>query len=77
MTLNDKMSNSVISSKMKSKSGSRVQRSSWVFFCLVLVREGLLLSKNTGDPTVGGLRGEKEKRSMQSRLRVDPGIESF
>ena len=29
------------------------------------------------DPTVGGLQGEKEKRSMQDRLRVDSGIGSF
>ena len=37
----------------------------------------MLLSRISGDPTVGGLRGEKEKRSTRSRLRVDPGIESF
>ena len=43
----------------------------------VLERERELLSRNTQDPTVGGLRGEKEKRSTRSRLRVDPGIESF
>ena len=37
----------------------------------------MLLSRISGDPTVGGLRGEKEKRSTQSRLRVDPGFVSF
>ena len=37
----------------------------------------MLLSKIPGDPTVGGLRGEKEKRSTRSRLRVDSGIGSF
>ena len=36
-----------------------------------------LLSRNTQDPTVGGLRGKKEKRSMRSRLRLDSGIVSF
>ena len=37
----------------------------------------MLLSRISGDPTVGGLRGEKEKRSTRSKLRMDPGIESF
>ena len=36
-----------------------------------------LLSRNTQDPTVGGLRGEKEKRFTRSRLHVDSGIVSF
>ena len=36
-----------------------------------------LLSRNTGDPTIGGLRAEKERRSTQSRLRVDSGFVSF
>ena len=40
-------------------------------------RERGLLSRNTQDPTVGGLRGENEKRSMRGRLRVDSGIGSF
>ena len=40
-------------------------------------RKVFLLSRNTGDPTVGGLRAEKEKRSTQSRLRVDSGLGSF
>ena len=35
----------------------------------------MLLSRISEDPTVGGLRGEKEKGSM--RLRVDSRIESF
>ena len=40
-------------------------------------RERGLLSKNTGNPTVGGLRGEKEKCSTRSRLRGDPGFVEF
>ena len=35
------------------------------------------LSRISGDPTVGGLRGEKEKRSTRDRLRADSGIGSF
>ena len=37
----------------------------------------MLLSRIPGDPTVGGLRGEKEKRSTRGRLRVDSGIGSL
>ena len=37
----------------------------------------MLLSRIPGDPTVGDLRGEKEKRSTRGRLRVDSGIGSF
>ena len=37
----------------------------------------MLLSRISRDPTVSGLRGEKEKRSTWSRLRVDPGFVSF
>ena len=37
----------------------------------------MLLSRILGDPTVGGLRAEKEKRSMRSRLRVDSDFASF
>ena len=33
-------------------------------------RERELLSRNTRDPTVGGLRDEKEKRSTRRGLRV-------
>ena len=40
-------------------------------------RERGHLSRNTQDPTVGGLLGEKEKRSTRSRLRVDPGFVEF
>ena len=40
-------------------------------------RERELLSKNTQDPTVGGLRSKKGKRSTRSRLRVDPGFVEF
>ena len=34
----------------------------------------MLLSRIPGDPTVGGLRAEREKRSTRSRLRVDSGL---
>ena len=37
----------------------------------------MLLSRIPGDPTVGGLRDEKKKRSTRSRLRVDSRIGSF
>ena len=37
----------------------------------------MLLSMISGDPTVGGLRGKKEKCSTRDRLRVDSGIVSF
>ena len=37
----------------------------------------MLLSKILRDPTVGGLRGEKEKRSTRNRLRVDSGFSEF
>ena len=37
----------------------------------------MLLSRNADDPTVGGLRGKKEKCSTQDRVRVDSGIGSF
>ena len=37
----------------------------------------MLLSRISGDPTVGGFRGEKEKRSTRGRLHVDSGIRSF
>ena len=42
-----------------------------------LERERVLLSRITEDPTVGGLRGKKEKCSTRDRLRVDFGIGSF
>ena len=37
----------------------------------------MLLSRKSGDPTVGRLRDKKEKRSTRSRLRVDSGIGSL
>ena len=37
----------------------------------------MLLSKISGDPTVGGLRSKKGKRSTRSTLRVDPGFAIF
>ena len=36
-----------------------------------------LLSRKSGNPTVGGLRGEKGKRSTRNRLRVDSGFSEF
>ena len=53
------------------------RRSSSFGFESFLERERVLLSRMSGDPIVSGLRGEKEKRSTQSRLRVDPGFVSF
>ena len=47
------------------------------FFRAFRERERALLSRNTQDPTVDGLRGEKEKRSTRSRLRMDSGLGSF
>ena len=40
-------------------------------------RERELLSRFAHDPTVGGLRGEKGKRSTRNRLRVDSGFSEF
>ena len=40
-------------------------------------RERELLSKNTGDPTVGSLRDKKENCSTQRGLRVDTRFVSF
>ena len=37
----------------------------------------MLLSRLSGDPTVGGLQGKKEKCSTRDRLRVDSGIGIF
>ena len=37
----------------------------------------MLLSRISGDPTVGGLRAEKEKRSTRNRVRVDSRFVSF
>ena len=37
----------------------------------------MLLSRISGDPTVDGLRAEKEKRSTRSKLRVDSGFREF
>ena len=36
-----------------------------------------LLSKNTGDPTVGSLRAEKESYSTRRGLRVGTGFKEF
>ena len=43
----------------------------------VLERERALLSRFAHDPTVGGLRGEKGKRSTRNRLCVDSDFSEF
>ena len=45
-------------------------------FSFFLERESLLFSF-PANPTVGGLRGEKRKRSTRNRLRVDSGFSEF
>ena len=42
-----------------------------------LERECVLLSKISGNRTVGFRRSKKGKRSTRSRLRVDPGFVEF
>ena len=42
-----------------------------------LERERALLSRNTGDPTVGGLRDKKENCSMRRGLRVGTRFREF
>ena len=37
----------------------------------------MLLSRISEDPTVGGLRGKKEKCSTRDRLRMDSRVGSF
>ena len=37
----------------------------------------MLLSRKSGDPTVGRLQDKKDKCSTRSKLRVDSGIGSF
>ena len=77
-SLNDKIVNSASSPSKEQKENVRCRFSdSSHFFERILERERALLSRNTQDSTVGGLRGEKEKSSTRSRLRVDPGFVSF
>ena len=45
-------------------------------FSFFLEREPLL-SSFQANPTDGGLRGEKGKRSTRNRLRMDPGFVEF
>ena len=45
--------------------------------CGVLEREHLLLSKISGDPTVGSLRDKKESCSTGRGLHVGTGFEEF
>ena len=45
-------------------------------FPFFLEREPLL-SSFPANPTVGGLRGEKGKRSTRNKLRVDSGFSEF
>ena len=58
----------------KGKRGSGCWNKKWSW---VSREKVFLLSRIPGDPTVGGLRAEKEKRSTRSRLRVDSGLRSF
>ena len=46
-------------------------------FCDFILEREYLLSKISGDPTVGSLRDKKESCSTRSRLRVDSGFEEF
>ena len=77
-SLNDKTATvSSLTSKMKQKKCEmHLGRSSSQVFEVSLEREKLL-SKNTGDPTVGSLRDEKENCSTRRGLRVGTGFASF
>ena len=78
-SLNDEIVNSCLPQMLKESKKRELQtRRSSSRFREVLEREReQLLSRNADDPTVGGLRGEKEKRSTRGKLRVDSGIGSF
>ena len=56
--------------KNQGRTSSRIQ---FVFF----LERVFLLSRNTGDPTVGSLRDKKESCSTRSRICVDTGFEEF
>ena len=79
MTLKDKMSNSVVSSKrekgqwLEQETGSS---SSLGFLSFFLERERLL-SSFPANPTVGSLRDEKESCSTRRGLRVGTRFKEF
>ena len=73
MTLKDKMSNSVVSSKREKGQGQEQKLRVFEFF---LERERLLSSFPI-NPTVGILRGKKERCSTRREQRVDSGFEEF
>ena len=76
--LEDKIGNSSPSSTLGKNENVRSHiRSSSCCVERVLERERALLSKFAHNPTVGGLRGEKVKRSTRNRLRVDSGFSEF
>ena len=78
-SLNDKIVNSAssLSLSQPKKRGSHFLGCSSFGFESFLEKERVILSRISEDPTVGGLRGEKEKGSTRGKLRVDSGIESF
>ena len=46
-------------------------------FVIIFLEKEKLLSKISGDPTVGSLRDKKESCSTRSGLRVDTELKSF
>ena len=78
MTLKDKMSNSVVSSKGEKGHWLEQKQThgSSKFFILFLEREPLL-SSFPANPTVGSLRDKKESCSTWRGLRVGTGFEEF
>ena len=78
-SLKDKISNSTSSPSLSQRENVRgiEGSSSFHFWRAFRERESVLLSRKSGDPTVGRLRDKKEKRSTRSRLRVDSGIGNF
>ena len=79
MTLKDKMSNSIVSSKREKgpwlEQKKKTQGSSR-FFILFLEREPFLSSFSV-NPIVGSIRDKKESCSMRRELRVVTGFEKF
>ena len=63
---------------MKRKTWGRKKKYDRRLDILVLERERVwLLSRNTGDPTVGSLRGKKENCSTRRGLRVGTRFKEF
>ena len=76
--LNDKRANSAhLLPQIGDKNVKWDMRCSSSRFLKEFYRERALLSRFTHDPTVGGLRGEKGKRSTRNRLRVDSDFSEF